>query len=82
MGAGPIGIGTLVNKDIPDYTLVYGALAKIQGWICYCGVKLNFSNKTDSNENSKCNICGREYKIKPELFTKYIIHNTKNRPFC
>jgi len=38
-----IGAGALVTKDIPDYALAYGVPAKIQGWMCYCGLKLNLS---------------------------------------
>lgn len=51
-----IGAGTVVSKDIPDYALVYGNPAKQQGWVCQCGVKLEFKN----NE-AKCSECGLGY---------------------
>lgn len=57
-----IGAGTLVNKDIPDYALVYGVPARIQGWMCYCGVKLSLPNSPDSQETAECSNCGRKYK--------------------
>ncbi len=57
-----IGAGALVNKDIPDYALVYGIPARIQGWMCYCGIKLNLSNSSDSKEKTECTNCGRKYR--------------------
>jgi len=57
-----IGAGSLVNKDTPNYTLVYGIPARIQGWVCYCGIKLNLPNMADSKETVKCSNCGRKYK--------------------
>jgi len=57
-----IGAGALVNKDLPDYALVYGVPAKLQGWMCYCGVKLNLSYSTDFEERTECINCGRKYK--------------------
>ena len=57
-----IGAGALVNKDIPNYALAYGIPARIQGWMCYCGVKLNLSNSTYSQEMAECSNCGRKYR--------------------
>lgn len=40
-----VGAGSVVTKDIPDFSLVYGNPAKAQGWICQCGQKLEKSKK-------------------------------------
>lgn len=57
-----VGAGALVNKNVPDYAMVYGVPAQVQGWMCYCGVKLNFSNSADSSETAECTNCGRNYE--------------------
>ncbi|NLK52730.1 MAG: N-acetyltransferase [Syntrophomonadaceae bacterium] len=62
-----IGAGSVVSKNIPDYALVYGNPARIQGWVCQCGEKLNFEN------NLATCPCGLNYKkIEP-----YKISNIK-----
>jgi len=57
-----VGAGSMVNRDIPDYALVYGIPARIQGWMCYCGVKLGLSSSLESTEAAECLNCGRKYK--------------------
>ena len=57
-----IGAGSLVNKNVPNHALVYGVPARIQRWMCYCGIKLNLTKSCDSKEIAKCSNCGRKYK--------------------
>lgn len=35
-----IGAGSVVTKDVADFALVYGNPARLQAWICQCGIKL------------------------------------------
>ena len=53
-----VGAGSIVTKDVPDYALVYGNPAKIQGWMCECGVKLEFNQKN----TAVCKSCGKRYR--------------------
>lgn len=56
-----IGAGAVVTKNIPDYALVVGVPGKVAGWMCKCGVHLQFQKN-----KSKCKACGCEYKLDKE----------------
>jgi UDP-2-acetamido-3-amino-2,3-dideoxy-glucuronate N-acetyltransferase len=53
-----IGAGAVVTKNIPDYAVAYGNPAELQGWVCECGLNLDFKAST----LVKCNGCGEEYE--------------------
>lgn len=48
-----IGAGAVVNKNIPDHALVVGNPAKVIGYVCACGDRLD--------DNLTCRSCGKSY---------------------
>jgi len=52
-----IGAGATVTHNIADYALVYGNPATVKGWMCECGIKLDFKN----SDKIKCMKCGKYY---------------------
>lgn len=53
-----VGAGSVVTKNVPDYAMVYGTPARIRGYVCQCGQKLDFSDG-----NATCSDCGKKYKM-------------------
>jgi UDP-2-acetamido-3-amino-2,3-dideoxy-glucuronate N-acetyltransferase len=52
-----IGAGSVITRDVADYALMYGNPARLRGWMCQCGIKLEFQN-----ERSTCSACGSKYE--------------------
>jgi UDP-2-acetamido-3-amino-2,3-dideoxy-glucuronate N-acetyltransferase len=58
-----VGAGAVVTKDVPDHGLVYGNPARLQGYVCACGHKLE---KATGEATWQCPSCGRETNINAE----------------
>ena len=52
-----VGAGSVVTADVPPYGLVYGNPARIQGWMCECGVEIRFTRG-----RATCQVCGKTYR--------------------
>lgn len=52
-----VGAGSVVTKDVPDFSLVYGNPAKLRGYVCACGKKLTFKKNA-----AEC-ACSSKYKL-------------------
>ncbi|MCK4526062.1 N-acetyltransferase [candidate division WOR-3 bacterium] len=59
-----LGAGSVVTKDIPSFSLVYGNPAELKGFVCYCGKKLSeIIEDDDKKVIYKCE-CGKEVVIR------------------
>lgn len=56
-----VGAGSVVTKDVPAYGLVLGVPAKLIGFVCYCGTRLNLA-VDDQSEETACTTCKRRYR--------------------
>lgn len=53
-----VGAGSVVTKDVPDYGLVVGNPARLVGYVCKCGSKLD-----EKAGHWQCKMCRETFKI-------------------
>lgn len=54
-----IGAGAVVTKHVPAHGLVVGSPARLLGWVCRCGERLEGTGEV------ACKRCGDRYRITP-----------------
>lgn len=60
-----VGAGSVVTRDVVDYSLVYGNPARFAGWVCACG-----NNLTMNETNSTLCDCGNRYMLNDNQLIK------------
>jgi UDP-2-acetamido-3-amino-2,3-dideoxy-glucuronate N-acetyltransferase len=68
-----IGAGAVVTKDVADYALMLGNPAKVAGWMCECGHRIQFQDGI-----AICNDCGKQYRRSGEG-VKHVEHGWLNQ---
>jgi len=58
-----VGMGSVVTKSVPDYGLVFGNPARLQGYVCMCGPLLGGNDIFQKRDIVSCQHCGRQYRF-------------------
>ncbi len=60
-----IGMGSVVVASVPAHALAYGSPARVQGYVCVCGIRLRSAGKAEGTRPRICARCGRTYRLVP-----------------
>jgi UDP-2-acetamido-3-amino-2,3-dideoxy-glucuronate N-acetyltransferase len=64
-----VGAGAIVTRDVAAYALVVGAPAKVVGWVCQCGGRLEFQGAV-----AACEDCALGFFRNADVVTVNRIH--------
>lgn len=65
-----IGSGSVIARSVPDYGLAYGNPARLHGFVCPCGTRLEKEKQQDSIVVACCPNCGECIEIPLEDWEK------------
>lgn len=67
-----VGAGSVVTRDVPDYGLVRGNPARLQGFVCPCGHQLVESSEQPVPQSGTvqlaCPVCGTHVEIPARVY--------------
>src|SRR5687767_9446024 len=58
-----VAAGAVVTRPVPAYALVGGVPARLVGWVCQCGERLEVPVKPSAGAQFECSHCGEKYKF-------------------
>jgi acetyltransferase-like isoleucine patch superfamily enzyme len=58
-----VGAGAVVTSDVPDFALVVGNPARVIGYVCECGNRLNVDYHNKKAGEVSCARCGKTFRI-------------------
>jgi UDP-2-acetamido-3-amino-2,3-dideoxy-glucuronate N-acetyltransferase len=56
-----VGAGAVVTRSVPAFALVTGVPARVVGWMCECGERLDLPEKPPAGTTVTCGGCGKSY---------------------
>jgi len=65
-----IGAGSVVADDVPPQALAYGNPARIRGFVCRCGRKLETEERHETSVLMKCQFCNENIRISAEDYAR------------
>jgi len=65
-----IGAGSVVTENMPPHALAYGNPARIRGFVCRCGRKLETEEEKKNHVSMECPVCNEKYKIATEDYAR------------
>ena len=61
-----VGAGAVVTRDVPPFALVTGVPARVVGWMCQCGERLDLPARVLPGSDAGCAVCGSHYNLTTE----------------
>ncbi len=59
-----VGAGAVVTHSVPDHALVLGNPARIAGWMCRCGTRLDLPADLCEGLRARCPACRSSYAVR------------------
>lgn len=56
-----VGAGAVVTRQVPPFALVTGVPARVVGWMCECGERLDLPATPNADAQATCGACGKRY---------------------